>query len=350
MLPTDDDTERTFSKDALLVQTICQCGNLNPFLIESALASGYTPSDLLAAGGSVANLLTGGVSISDLLQAGVSVSELRDNGVGVLELIENGASVAELVEAGISTEALIENGVSVAALIENGVSVAQLLSAGVSLEELLTNGITVSELLAEGVLVHLLIDAGANILDLATAGVSLTQLLVNDISVLELLEAGIPTVDLLGVYHPNESGVIFFVAPDGTGLVAFEIDFSSSPSWGWGCEGVDIEANGEAIGQGALNTSNIVNGCSENGIAASICDNLDTQGFDDWYLPSLLELDHLIPVMLNGTGSSDPLQPGRYWSSTQKDADNAFSIDATNSNIDFEPKSTNNHLRPIRAF
>ncbi|MCP4090202.1 MAG: DUF1566 domain-containing protein, partial [Gammaproteobacteria bacterium] len=65
LVTEETDTIRTFDKDIMLAQTICQCETLSPFIIESALSNGYSVSDLLSAGASVSDLLSAGVSVSD---------------------------------------------------------------------------------------------------------------------------------------------------------------------------------------------------------------------------------------------------------------------------------------------
>jgi len=89
-----------------------------------------------------------------------------------------------------------------------------------------------------------------------------------------------------------QGGVIFYI--DGTGLhgyVAAAADQSSGASWG--CYGVWLGTTATTIGSGQTNTTNIVNGCSDEGIAGKICNDLVLNGYSDWFLPSKDELNQL---------------------------------------------------------
>jgi hypothetical protein len=88
-------------------------------------------------------------------------------------------------------------------------------------------------------------------------------------------------------------------------------------NWGcgysWGCDGTIIGTS-TAIGTGAANTASIVNSCNQNS-AAKACSDLILNGFDDWYLPSVDELNKLVLnrqfIDLN-CGYGQP-----YWSSSE---------------------------------
>jgi hypothetical protein len=82
----------------------------------------------------------------------------------------------------------------------------------------------------------------------------------------------------------------------------------------WGCMFTEISgANGFAIGTGAQNTIDIMNGCSTAGIAARLCGDLVLGGFSDWYLPSKDELNQLY---INKAAIGGFVNDG-YWSSTE---------------------------------
>ena len=95
------------------------------------------------------------------------------------------------------------------------------------------------------------------------------------------------------------------------GLIAAPSDQGSAQ---WGCTSTEISgADGTAIGTGAQNTIDIMNGCSTAGIAARLCGDLVLGGYSDWYLPSKDELYkmYLNRVAIGGFASDS------YWSSTE---------------------------------
>ena len=84
----------------------------------------------------------------------------------------------------------------------------------------------------------------------------------------------------------------------------------------WGCWSTAIlGADGTAIGTGSQNTIDIMNGCNQAGIAASLCGDLVLNGYSDWYLPSKDELNQLF---LNSSAVGG-FANNYYWSSTEYD-------------------------------
>jgi hypothetical protein len=103
------------------------------------------------------------------------------------------------------------------------------------------------------------------------------------------------------------------------------------------------------IGYGAANTTAIVNGCAEAGIAARICDDLVLNGYSDWHLPSIDELEQLyLNLGANGIGS---FNTAYYWSSTESNAGSAWQFNFTNGNAYYASnKGNTNYVRAIRSF
>ena len=143
-----------------------------------------------------------------------------------------------------------------------------------------------------------------------------------------------------GLYTFTDSGYAYITA---------EADQSTSAQWG--CQGTLIleGATPEAIGQGVINTPTIVATCATAGIAARLADQLVLNGFSDWFLPSLEELGMMWTELASaGLGS---FVNQSYWSSTQADATQAYTVDMNNGNPNFHNKSqTNRHTRAMRRF
>lgn len=106
-------------------------------------------------------------------------------------------------------------------------------------------------------------------------------------------------------------GIIFYI--DGTGQHGL-IASANDQTGDWGCYGTLITgADGSAIGTGSQNTIDILAECSEAGIAAKLCDDLDEGGYQDWYLPSYSELNELY-INRASVGS---FAQAYYWCSTE---------------------------------
>ena len=116
-----------------------------------------------------------------------------------------------------------------------------------------------------------------------------------------------------------QAGDIGYDANVQHGIIAAPSDqFTGAP---WGCYGTLLSgADGTAIGTGNQNTIDIMNGCSEAGIAARICGDLVLGGYSDWYLPSKDELHQLYINRVAIGGPND----GYYWSSTENGGNNAW--------------------------
>lgn len=121
-----------------------------------------------------------------------------------------------------------------------------------------------------------------------------------------------------GCYNIGDTGpgggIVFYVTEGGLhGLEAAPVNQGTAE---WGCYGTAINgADGAAVGTGAENTADIIEDCSESGIAARIADEYELNGFDDWFLPSIGELE-----VLHQTGY-DAGELGEWngvWSSTQR--------------------------------
>lgn len=117
------------------------------------------------------------------------------------------------------------------------------------------------------------------------------------------------------VGHEYQGGIIFYVDETGNhGLIAAPEDIGQVS---WGCPSILINgADGEGIGTGFDNTLAIVRDCMEVGTAAELSNNLELNGFDDWFLPSKEELNQLYLQRKIVGGFSGELNSA-YWSSTE---------------------------------
>ena len=155
----------------------------------------------------------------------------------------------------------------------------------------------------------------------------------------------------LAVGDTYEGGIIFYLDGNGGGLIAAPADQATVNDFpDWGCIGTAISgADGLILGTGAQNTIDIENGCTTSGTAADICSNLVLDGFSDWFLPSIGELE--IMYLNIGTGSNiGNFVSTKYWSSTEKDETYAWSWEFSSGYQDYNSKTSNKYVRAIRAF
>ena len=119
------------------------------------------------------------------------------------------------------------------------------------------------------------------------------------------------------IYQPGDIG---YVAGQTHGIIVAPIDQGRAP---WGCVGLLIGSTSPSIGSGLANTNAIVAGCSETGIAARLCKNLNLNGYSDWFLPSINELLAIYNnrVAINNGLSSNggsTIQLANHWSSSER--------------------------------
>jgi len=150
------------------------------------------------------------------------------------------------------------------------------------------------------------------------------------------------------IFNAQDKG---FTPNEITGIIVADQDLSQKAMWG--CKGVSVQNTDNRIGYGEQNTNAIYNGCDSLPTAASICNSLVMNGYEDWILPSHDDLIKLYfnRVLIGGFGSSI------YWSSTQADNFNEFglnfgvgTLDPKNYAIVKQGKETQSTIRAIRYF
>lgn len=80
------------------------------------------------------------------------------------------------------------------------------------------------------------------------------------------------------------------------------------------------------IGAGQLNTTRIIRTYGRGNYAARYAALLVVNGYDDWFLPSEDELEKMYTFMQTADTPLDPLKRSYYWSSSEYDYDNAWTI------------------------
>lgn len=169
------------------------------------------------------------------------------------------------------------------------------------------------------------------------------------------------------ILQPDDPG---YKAGELHGLIAAPTDLGKY-NWGFLPDKKNLTFLGtlKALGTGKQNTELIVTECSENTngeFAALACENLDLNGYDDWYLPSIDELNKLyinketiggFSTIYNGQGATD--ENVIYWSSSE--LENASSYvwyekyiygqDFSNGQINSGlPNRWSIRVRPVRSF
>ncbi|MBI5218774.1 MAG: DUF1566 domain-containing protein [Bacteroidia bacterium] len=85
-------------------------------------------------------------------------------------------------------------------------------------------------------------------------------------------------------------GIVFYTDGTGHGLIAPQQYQSTGVEWG--CYGTSIPG-ATSLTDGASNTTAIVAACTTTPIAASICNDLTLNGYNDWFLPAKDQLNYL---------------------------------------------------------
>jgi len=155
----------------------------------------------------------------------------------------------------------------------------------------------------------------------------------------------------LSIGSSYAGGIVFDL--DSTGQHGLVCAPSNQGNFQWGCYGTDIPNTSTAVGTGATNTASIMAGCTQRPIAASVCADLVLNGYSDWYLPSLGELQLMYSRLriqgLGGFGNS------AHWSSSQGDPNFAWTMNFNGGYVGSYFKYYGNQIfniqvRAVRSF
>ena len=111
------------------------------------------------------------------------------------------------------------------------------------------------------------------------------------------------------------------------------------------------DARNSDIGAGKTNTEAIIAEKGNGNYAAYYCydltyyNSVEDYYFDDWYLPSRNEL-----AEINNIVSTDGLDDGVYWSSTEVSLFNSYGRNLNTNTEASSTKSNSYFVRPIRYF
>jgi len=150
------------------------------------------------------------------------------------------------------------------------------------------------------------------------------------------------------LFQEGDSG---YVVGEVHGLIAASEDQATEGGIEWGCFRAEISgADSTAIGTGVQNTLDILDGCSEDGIAARIATNYEVTAdgvtYDDWFLPSKVALNFLY-INREAIGG---FSLNGHWSSSEDSPNHAWSQFFNNGNQNYSNKNGKLNVRAVRAF
>lgn len=156
------------------------------------------------------------------------------------------------------------------------------------------------------------------------------------------------TVETIGLGNRYGGGIIFYLdSSKAHGLIAADEDQATQVKWNEGTVTFN-GAVGQVIGTGKPNTLKLCPQNSTNLNVAFACDTLILNGFDDWFMPSIDELE-ILYNRRNLVGGFD--YDAEYWSSSEVSQNNAYMYSFYIGNlkfVDWKWKLAN--IRAIRSF
>ncbi|MFC5047191.1 DUF1566 domain-containing protein [Aquimarina hainanensis] len=160
----------------------------------------------------------------------------------------------------------------------------------------------------------------------------------------------------LSIGDTHQGGIIFYLDASGChGLVSMATDQSAGIQWYNGSD-KDTFAYGNGIGAGEGNSQGIRRwqGTCSSCYASELCQDLNSGGYTDWYLPSKYEL-HLMyqnigPGNALGLGNVGSFSNSIYWSSTEYSDDRAWWQFFRDGNQGDGLKVNPFNVRAIRSF
>jgi hypothetical protein len=156
-----------------------------------------------------------------------------------------------------------------------------------------------------------------------------------------------------GLGEAYQGGYIIYLEENGEhGLIASDIDLSAGIIWDNGTNCLKTNVTAIAVGSGQPNTARIVTNLGLGNYPAKICNDLVLNGFSDWFLPSLEELDCIWKNLSFLRGDYN-LKGEFYWTSSEVSGQNCY---AWVQNVNTGEKRTwikddnTPYVRAVRAF
>ena len=145
-----------------------------------------------------------------------------------------------------------------------------------------------------------------------------------------------------------QGGKIFYIDRSRKhGLIAAPVSFQTIQ---WGCQNQFLnQENGDIVGKGSSNTLGITDACGFQ-TAAGLCSQLDTLGYDDWFLPSKEEVVGMVVNLYPLRELTDGGDESYLWSSSQVDTNTVYAVHPWNGAAVIFNKGQAYSVRPIRAF
>lgn len=155
------------------------------------------------------------------------------------------------------------------------------------------------------------------------------------------------------VGQEHAGGIIIYVDPSGChGVVCAPMDQAEDVQWNFF---PSFNTHGDVKGffGGKLNTDLAIFYLEHGNYAPFICDDLELNGYDDWYLPAQEELIAMIALHRMGIGG---FSNSGYWSSTTSNNGitstkwEAVIVNPTSGEVSSERKELMYNVRAVRAF
>ena len=162
----------------------------------------------------------------------------------------------------------------------------------------------------------------------------------------------------IGQYVEDQGGVIFHRYLEGDSqnyLVVALTDQSTSQAWS-NIDTTLIGPSAQSLWDGLSNSNAITGQTSFTNGAALTCLNYSVGSINDWYLPSIQELNKLwnnyleVSKTLSQTTGATQLQPADFWGSTEIGNSNAWFFNFGSGSADTNGKADTGYVRAIRKF